>query len=121
MMRKLTVTFKPFDVVVVPFPFTDSGKTKRRPALVLSSKGLFGKESGHTVMAMITSAKNSSWPLDIQIKNLESAGLTSPSVIRMKLFTLDNRFIIRKAGHLAENDTREFRDAFKKLLEWQQL
>ena len=112
------VTFKPFDVVVVPFPFTDSAKTKRRPALVLSGKTPFGGKSGHTVMAMITSAKNSVWPLDTNIENLESAGLTSPSVIRMKLFTLDNRFVIRQAGHLAKPDIQKFKDAFNKLLDW---
>ncbi|MFO7936829.1 MAG: type II toxin-antitoxin system PemK/MazF family toxin [Kiritimatiellia bacterium] len=112
------MTCKPFDVVVIPFPFTDSGKTKRRPALVLSGHGIFGKQSGHTVMAMITSAKNTSWSLDVQIDDLSSAGLTAPSTIRMKLFTLDNRFIIRNAGKLAKPDIKKFKDAFSKLLKW---
>ncbi len=112
------MTFKPFDVVVVPFPFTDSAKAKKRPALVLSGTGEFGAKSGHTVMAMITSAKNSSWPLDVKIEKITAAGLTASSVIRMKLFTLDNRFIIRKAGHLAKPDIIKFQDAFSKLLGW---
>ncbi len=60
---------------------------------MLSGKGEFGAKSGHTVMAMITSAKNAPWPLDVVVTNLDGAGLTSPSVIRMKLFTLDNRFV----------------------------
>lgn len=47
-------------------------------------------------MAMITSAKNSDWPLDIEIQDLNRAGLPSPSIIRMKLFTLDEKLIIRK-------------------------
>ncbi len=36
------MTYEPFDVVVVLFPFTDSSRTKRRPALVLSQKRGFG-------------------------------------------------------------------------------
>ena len=55
-------------------------------------------------MAMITSADNASWPLDTPLTNLPSAGLPSPSVVRMKLFTLDHRFVIRKSGRLATRD-----------------
>lgn len=33
------MTCEPFDVVVVPFPFTDRRAAKRRPALALSSAG----------------------------------------------------------------------------------
>jgi mRNA interferase MazF len=35
-MRKLIVTYKQYDVVVVPFPFTDRTATKKRPALIIS-------------------------------------------------------------------------------------
>ena len=50
------MTCKPYDVVVVPFPFTDRRTSNRRPALALSSE-TFSAESGHTVLAMITSAR----------------------------------------------------------------
>ena len=40
-------------------------------------------------LAMITAAKHSTWPLDVAIRDLESAGLPNDSVIRMKLFTLE--------------------------------
>jgi mRNA interferase MazF len=90
------------DVVVVPFPFTDSGTSKRRPALVLSNRGALGKEC--LVLAMITSEKTPPWPLDVTIKKLKKAGLKAPSKVRMKLFTLDTRLILRKAGTLAKQD-----------------
>ncbi|MEE7625856.1 type II toxin-antitoxin system PemK/MazF family toxin [Methylobacter sp. Wu8] len=95
--------FETFSVVVVPFPFTDQDTTKRRPALVLSSTS-FNASVEHSVLAMITSAKNSNWLHDVNISDLNSAGLSSDSIIRMKLFTLDNRLIIRKAGVLADSD-----------------
>jgi len=98
------VTYKPFDVVVVPFPFTDSARQKRRPALVLSDGEAFGDRIGHSVMAMITSEGNAPWPQDVKIVDLRQAGLLAPSVVRMKLFTLDHRFVLDKAGHLSKAD-----------------
>jgi mRNA interferase MazF len=109
------VTFNAFDVVVVPFPFTDKATTKRRPALILSDAQAFNLQVGQAVMAMITSAKNSDWPLDIEIQDLDSAGLPSPSIIRMKLFTLDEKMIIRKAGKLAHPDQAKTTEALRRL------
>src|ERR1035441_9725513 len=79
------MTCDAFEVVVVPFPFTDSSQSVKRPAAVLSRRA-FNAE-GHTVMAMITDARNPPWLLDIRMDH-ESAGLKMPSVVRMKFFTL---------------------------------
>jgi mRNA interferase MazF len=103
-MKRLIVIYRPFDVVVVPFPFTDSATTKKRPALVLSSFDQFGRHIYHSVLAMITSSQHSNWPLDVAIENLAMAGLKSPSIIRMKLFTIDNQFILKKCGELGIED-----------------
>jgi len=111
------VTFEAFDVVVVPFPFTDRTTTKRRPALVLSDARAFNKQAGQSVLAMITSARNSNWPLDVEIENLDSAGLPSASIVRMKLFTLDDQLVIRKAGTLAEDDRKSVSATLRRLLQ----
>ena len=102
--KKHIVAYKRFDVVVVPFPFTDRNSEKRRPALVISDAGTFNDRSGHSVMAMITSATHSAWPLDVLIGDLGAAGLPSPSIVRMKLFTLDHRMVHRKIGSLSVED-----------------
>lgn len=107
--------YEPFDVVIVPFPFTDSARPKRRPALVLSSKENFGDEIEHSVLAMITSQKNAPWPQDSEIKNKKSSGLSAPSVVRMKLFPLDNRFILRKIGHLSKSDQKKVKQSLSKI------
>ena len=109
------MTFNAFDVVVVPFPFTDKTTTRRRPALILSDARAFNLQVGQAVMAMITSAKNSDWPLDIEIRDLDAAGLPSPSMIRMKLFTLDEKLILRKAGKLADPDRERVINALRAL------
>jgi mRNA interferase MazF len=109
------VTFKPFDVLVVPFPFTDSAAVKRRPALVLSA-GQFQDRSGHLVLAMITSRENRGWPLDVELADLRTTGLPHASVVRMKLFTLDERFVLRRAGRLGEADRAAVRRSLDLLL-----
>jgi len=111
------VDYDRFEVVTVPFPFTDKAQVKRRPALVLSSHAAFGRKAGHSVMAMITSAQNPAWPLDVPISDLVAAGLPAPSVVRMKLFTLDHRFIITKRGGLSEKDRRAVSRALKSALD----
>lgn len=110
-----TVTYKPFDVVVVPFPFTDSAAAKRRPALVLSASR-FQDRISHVVLAMITSRENRGWPLDVPLTNLRAAGLPHDSVVRMKIFTLDERFVLRKAGGLAKADCASVHRSLKLLL-----
>ena len=68
------MSYRQFDVLVVPFPFTDRPAIKKRPALVLSDAGNFGDQIEHSVLAMITSAKHPPWPLDVEISDLEMAG-----------------------------------------------
>lgn len=91
------------DVVVVPFPFVDRSVQKRRPAMVLSNAS-FNSGNGQTVLAMITSAHASSWPSDIEIEDMQPSGLTHPSTIRWKLFTLPNQLIAYKIGELGMPD-----------------
>jgi len=110
----------PYDrmtVVRVPFPFTDREATKVRPALVLSSASVFGTPAGHSVLAMITSAKHSAWPLDVAIRDLAAAGLAMPCVVRMKLFTLDHTLIRGRLGRLGADDAASVREGLIQLLD----
>lgn len=91
------------DVVIVPFPFTDRQATKRRPALVCSSAS-FNGSAKHLVLAMITTAVHGEWPGDVAIRDLATAGLPAPSIVRWKLFTLDAALVLRRAGALSEGD-----------------
>jgi mRNA interferase MazF len=95
--------FERFDVVVVTFPFVDSPKGKPRPALILSTSA-FNRANRHTVLAMVTRATHARWPSDHVVVDLGSAGLRHSSVVRWKLFTLDNRIIQRRIGTLEQED-----------------
>jgi mRNA interferase MazF len=63
---------------------------------------------------MITSADNPPRPMDVVIDS-EAAGLRAPSKVRMKLFTLDNRLIVHKAGSLTLVDRRAVAAVVRKL------
>lgn len=110
-------TFSQFDVVVVPFPYTDQQTTRKRPALIISGANNFDRRIGQSVMAMITSAAHSSWPLDVHIGDLASAGLPAPSLVRFKLFTLDHRLVIRRCGSLAAADQQHVLKAVRTLFQ----
>ena len=97
-----------WDVVVTAFPFTDGPDTKRRPALVLSPEAF--NRFGYTLLAMITTADRSAWSGDTEIQH-EKAGLKHACVVRMKLFTLDTRLILRKVGNLAGADRARVLDS----------
>ena len=97
-----------FDVVVVPFPFVDRPAVKRRPALVVSHGGF--NSAGHTVLAMITTKAHPPWPGDCRIEKYRDAGLRVPCIVRLKLFTLDNRLLIRTLGRLTEADAARVQD-----------
>ena len=85
------------DVVVTPFPFVDIDVSKFRPALVLTSVAT-NNAVGSTLMAMITSAVASQWLTDVVVRDWREAGLRAPSIVRPKLFTLENRLNRSKAG-----------------------
>jgi mRNA interferase MazF len=110
------VTFDPFDVVVLPFPFADRNDAVVRPAVVLTGHQPFGQQSGTAILAMITSAKRSAWPLDVPITDLASAGLSVPCLVRAKLNSIDCRLIERKTGSLAPADRAAISAALRNLL-----
>jgi len=72
--------------------------------------------SGHSVLAMITSAANAPWPLDVPIAHGAKAGLRAASVVRMKLFTLDERLILRRIGALASADRNRLAESIAQLM-----
>ncbi len=98
------ITVGRWDVLVVFFPFTERAAAKRRPALVLSDATF--NTSGHIVLAMITSAARTRWATDVTLTDFASAGLSAPSMVRLKLFTLDNRLIVKVIGALIEADAQ---------------
>ena len=104
-----------WDIVVLPFPYTDRLAEKRRPALIVSNPWLV-KDYGLLWVAMITSARNEGWASDIEISNLAKAGLSTPSVIRpVKIATIEADRVLRKLGRLGPKELRAVKTALSKI------
>lgn len=101
---------QPFDVVVVPFPYSDRLAEKRRPALIVSHPDLAARLA-RVWVAMITSVPHEEFG-DVAITSREMAGLPVASTLRAsKLATVNANRIIRVAGRLSEDDQRQARRA----------
>jgi mRNA interferase MazF len=95
--------FEPFDVVVVPFPFTDRPASRRRPALIVSTAS-FNTVHDQLILAMITAARLSDWPSDVRLGGWRAAGLSVACRVRLKLFTLDKSLLAGRLGSLDDDD-----------------
>ena len=71
-----------WDLVKVPFPYTNRSVQQRRPALVVAVPDASGATRLLWVL-MVTSAANRGWPGDVVVSELGKAGLPAASVVRV--------------------------------------
>jgi len=110
------VIFKAFDIIAVPFPFTDRDAAKRRPALVISNE-LFNNQHDQLVLAMITTTTNNVWLSDVPLNYWQEAGLKVACHFRLKLFTLDQNMVLKTIGHLSSQDIKSVQAILAKYVE----
>jgi mRNA interferase MazF len=97
--------FDAWDIVKVPFPYTDRPVRERRPALVIVADDV-QRQHGLLWVLMITSAVNRGWPGDVPVSDLRQAGLPVESVVRTaKVATIEAKEAER-IGSLPELDRR---------------
>jgi len=85
----LMLTFETWDIIKVPFPYTDRPVRERRPALVVASKGI-QEHHGLLWVTMITSSDNRGWPGDVIVSDLKVSGLPVASIVRTaKIATIE--------------------------------
>src|SRR5258708_18960019 len=73
-------TLAPWDIVKVPFPYTDRPVRQNRPALVIAADEL---QAAHGLLwrAMITNAAHRGWAGDVAVSDLGISGLPAPSIL----------------------------------------
>ena len=65
---------------------------------------------------MITTGARRHWPGDVELVDYGDAGLHRPCILRLKLFTLDRRLIVRTLGRLSAADRQSVGDSLRRFL-----
>lgn len=108
--------FSQWDVVKVPFPFTEGIGDKRRPALIVSAPGLSAEHKLYWLL-MVTSVVDPLWNGDVPIDDLERAGLPVASIVRTaKIATLQEDRILGRIGTLGSAERKKVSAALDKWL-----
>jgi mRNA interferase MazF len=101
--------YRKWDIILVPFPFTDLTAVKKRPALVVSPD-VYNRSGPDLVIAFITSSTNvSPRPGDHRIQFWKESGLPKASLLRMKFATIDQDIVLKKIGHLHQPEQKSVR------------
>ena len=96
------INYQPGDIVLVDFPFTVSGPSKPRPALVILDTG-----DADILLARVTTQPQGT-TFDVTISGWRHAGLLAPSTVRLhKLATLAKSRVRRRLGTLDSNDRQQ--------------
>lgn len=105
--------YKPGDVVLVQFPFTDLSTTKRRPALILSSRRFTARQGDIVVLAMTSQPQHEA---KLRLSHWQSAGLPKPTWLKPVIGTLAVKLIVRRLGRLHTADHTRVRHALRQAI-----
>lgn len=107
----------PFDVVIVPFPYSDRLAEKRRPAIVVSS-GALHAEAEIVWVAMVTTTPPRSMH-DFRLVDLSPTGLAVSCGVRpAKLAAIESSRILRRIGALGHHDRAQMATTLDRLAGW---
>ena len=105
------------DVILVPFPFSDLSGQKKRPGVIISADSHIAAQDD-LIVAQISSQVSNPVPSDEYeiIDWRGAAGLLFPSVVRPKLFTLEDSMVLKPLGYIPIAEMREIDQRFRMVL-----
>ena len=99
------------EIILLKFPFTNSKKYKKRPALVL-----LDTNDGDIIVCRITSVLYKT-EFDFEVENYEKYGLKLPSIIRLhKIASLEKATVEQTIGTINEKLKQKLKEKFAGLL-----
>ena len=105
-----------FDVVLVPFPFSDLSATKQRPCLVLAETRPPRLPPLYVVAMLTSNLRGTRFPHDVVLSDWQAASLPKPTLARLsKLVSIERPVIRRQLGRLGSADQASVRQTFGEL------
>jgi mRNA interferase MazF len=94
------MTFKPGDIVGLPYPFSDLTSRKKRPVLILTRADYRGDFMGLAITSVVTEDNS----VSIENSDMKDGFLPKKSWIRYdKIFTLSTSTVVRRYGSIKED------------------
>ena len=104
------------DCLLVPFPFTSQTASKKRPAIVVSSRAYNAAKPDVIVMAVTSQLRPAASLGEVFVKDWKQAGLLKPSAIKPVFATLEQALVIRQLGALNAADKEALKQAIAQTL-----
>ena len=98
--RSMT-SYKPADIVLVRFPFTDRSVKKKRPAMVVSGTSL---RKYHDDLTFLPITSQDQRDPQMFIEEWKQSGLMKPSWFARKIATIHAGYVSHKIGELSISD-----------------
>lgn len=109
------MTYNQWDIVLLPFPFTNLKAKKKRPALIISPK-IYNSGPDILVMYVTSNLSAPNRDGDYELIEWEQAGLPKPSMTRMKFATIDKNLVVKKIAALRKVDIIQLKKEIKNFL-----
>ncbi len=106
------MTYNCWDIVLIPFPFTDLSINKKRPGLVISQNESNQQNFDILIAFMTSNLVSPKRTGDFHIEKWEESSLPKPTMLRMKFASISSHIIVKKIGQLHEDDINGFRRSF---------
>ena len=108
--------YEVWDLVKVPFPYTNRPVQQSRPALVVAHHRWLGSPALLWVL-MVTSATHRRWAGDVEVSDLGAAGLPAASIVRSAKIATVEGTEATPIGRLPEADRAKVQEHLLALVE----
>ncbi len=116
MMPSGIAIYKPGDLILVPFPFSNKLQAKVRPVVIVSIES-YNRYAGDVVVCGVTSKlKPMRFAIQIDQSNLSSGLLKAPSKIKVDaIASVEKSIIIKSIGRLNKATLDKVKDLLRTL------